>query len=199
MSLILDALKKLEQEKATRLGRKVDLRPAVTGRKSAPPPPPWRLPLLFLGAITLAVGATLGVMGRLSSKPAPVAPPQVQARAESPPPPEPSLPSPLPMAAAVPELPADPPLRAPAKRPPPELKRTRSALKETTTPPPADFQVTGIAWLEEHGARRAVVNGALLGEGALVAGATITEIRQDQIRFTRNGQSFTVYIASSNR
>jgi hypothetical protein len=44
-----------------------------------------------------------------------------------------------------------------------------------------------------------VVNGALAGEGAVIAGAKVIEIRQEQVRFTRDGQTFAVPITSSNR
>ena len=66
-------------------------------------------------------------------------------------------------------------------------------------PIPDDFKVTGIAWLEERAARRAVINGSLLREGETMSGAKLIEIRQDQVRFSRNGQTFTIFIASSNQ
>ncbi len=91
------------------------------------------------------------------------------------------------------------PIPAPAKRSLPTPKRPKNLVPKGAGPSTADFQVTGIAWLEERAARRAVINGALLGEGALVDGAKIVEIRQDQIRFSRDGRTFAVFIASANR
>jgi general secretion pathway protein B len=56
--------------------------------------------------------------------------------------------------------------------------------------------ISGIAWQEEHALRRAVVNGALLGEGAEVLGATVVEIREKSIRFKRDGDSFEIPYAN---
>jgi general secretion pathway protein B len=68
-----------------------------------------------------------------------------------------------------------------------------------TGPAPTDLKVTGIAWQDERSARRAVVNGALIGEGAVASGARVVEIRQDQVRFSRDGQIVAAPITSSNR
>ena len=78
MSLILDALKKLEQEKAARRTRQGDIRPALTARKSSPTSPAWRLPALFTGTMILAVAVTLGVTGLFSQKNLPPSPAPVQ-------------------------------------------------------------------------------------------------------------------------
>jgi len=51
-----------------------------------------------------------------------------------------------------------------------------------TIPAPADIMLSGIAWQEERAARRVVINGFLLREGATVSGAKILEIHQDRVR-----------------
>jgi general secretion pathway protein B len=56
--------------------------------------------------------------------------------------------------------------------------------------------VTGVAWQDERGSRRAVVNGLLLGEGAEVSGARIVEIRPDRVRFSRGGQDIAVPVST---
>lgn len=66
-----------------------------------------------------------------------------------------------------------------------------------TNPPPADIKVSGIAWQDEHGARRAVVNGFLVQEGGNVSGAKIVEIFQDRVRFSQDGRIFEVYLLAS--
>ncbi len=194
MSLILDALKKLEQEKAARRTRQGDIRPALTARKSSPTSPAWRLPALFTGTIILAVAVTLGVTGLFSQKNLPPSPAPVQF---------PPLPSPTPATTVQPQRPPIPSARvnipAPPDLPPPSPKRPKGIIPEPTGPTPADLKVTGIAWQDERTARRAVVNGALMGEGADVSGARIVEIRQEQVRFSRDGQSFAIAITSSNR
>lgn len=53
-----------------------------------------------------------------------------------------------------------------------------------TIPAPADIKLSGIAWQEERVARRVVINGFLMQEGATVSGAKISEIHQDRVRFT---------------
>lgn len=206
MSLILDALKKLEQEKAARRARQVEIRPAVTGRASAPSASPWRLPLLITGAVVVTVAVTVAVMALVSRKSPPAAPPAAETRVESPRIPEPvsSPPSPAPAPPAPPHSPTlAPPAPAQvtthAALPQPMPPRPESAIPEPAGPAPADLKVTGIAWQDERAARRAVVNGALLGEGAVVAGARIAEIRQEQVRFSRDGQTFAVSITSANR
>ena len=206
MSLILDALKKLEQEKAARRTRQMDLRPAVTGRRPPPAASPWRLPLLIAGAVAVTVAATVAVMGLFSPATPPAAPSPAEVQGEthrtpeppsSPPAPAPDTPAVPPSSHAIPPAPAQ---TAPqAALPRPALPRPKSAPPEPAGPAPADIRVTGIAWQDERATRRAVVNGALLGEGALVSGAKIVEIRQDQVRFSRDGQTFAVTITSANR
>jgi general secretion pathway protein B len=207
MSLILDALKKLEQEKATRRARQVEIRPALTGRKNAPSSAPWRLPALIAGAVILAVVVTMVVMERFSSQNIPAVPAPV--RQESPRPMEPSSavtnPSPVTTVPVQSPLtvpaspPAPPQILSPVTAPPSSPQRPGTVVPEPTGPAPADLKVTGIAWQDERPARRAVVNGALAGEGAVVSGARVVEIRQDQVRFSRDGQTFSVQITSSNR
>lgn len=55
--------------------------------------------------------------------------------------------------------------------------------------------VSGIAWQENPAARRAVVNGTLLEEGASVDGATIEEIMPTRVRFSSGGRQFTLPIS----
>jgi general secretion pathway protein B len=54
----------------------------------------------------------------------------------------------------------------------------------------ADIRISGIAWQDERTARRAVVNGFLMKEGGVVAGARIVEILQDRVRFSQSGRDF---------
>lgn len=62
---------------------------------------------------------------------------------------------------------------------------------------PADIQVSGIAWQDERSGRRSVVNGFLMHEGSIVAGARITEIFPDRVRFSQAGKSFDVTLLAS--
>ena len=53
-----------------------------------------------------------------------------------------------------------------------------------TIPAPADIKLSGIAWQDEKSERRAVVNGFLLKEGSLVAGAKISDIQVNKVIFS---------------
>lgn len=61
---------------------------------------------------------------------------------------------------------------------------------------PADIKLSGIAWQDDHNARRAVVNGFLLKEGGVVSGAKISEILTDRVRFTNSGGTFELRLDS---
>lgn len=61
-----------------------------------------------------------------------------------------------------------------------------------TVPVPADIKLSGIAWQEDRIGRRAVINGFLLKEGAMVSGAAVTEIQPDRVRFTSSTGTFEI-------
>jgi type IV secretory pathway VirB10-like protein len=138
------------------------------------------------------------------------APTAVTAPTVSPIPPAPVPPPPLPVPSPPQQipLPAAPPAKAPAPpvntqstaTPSDDVERVskneKKARRSTTTlpkpqkiavqtiPAPADIKVSGIAWQEEHAARRVVINGFLLQEGTTVSGAKILEIHPDRVRFS---------------
>ena len=78
-------------------------------------------------------------------------------------------------------------------------KRTagRKLTADQIIAPPADVVLSGIAWQEERRARRAVVNGFLMGEGGFVSGARIVEIYQDRVRFSMSGKFFELNLVSA--
>lgn len=59
---------------------------------------------------------------------------------------------------------------------------------------PEGIKLTGIAWQENRKLRRAVVNDILVGEGVLVAGAKVVEIRPAAVRFEKNGTVYEVVL-----
>jgi general secretion pathway protein B len=61
-----------------------------------------------------------------------------------------------------------------------------------TVPVPADVKLSGIAWQDERSGRRAVINGFLLKEGAVVSGAKIIDIQADRVRFSSTGGHFEI-------
>lgn len=261
MSLILDALRKMEQDRKSRRGPAVDIRPEVLRYRAASKPQQSRSLLpVALGALLLAcvIGAGLFLKGKPETvvvrDAAPVAvlapaaggttdQPLVQAlptaagAAGTPVPLEnQAIPgiqgtqgTPVtrtgtgtgagtPAAGALGVVPSTVPAgtvagdtrpaRQPAAPPRERLEPVRSALhkpapREAAALPqaaPADIVITGIAWQDERSLRRAVVNGALVGEGAEVAGARVVEIREDRVRLTRGGQLFdAVFSAGFSR
>ena len=80
----------------------------------------------------------------------------------------------------------------PADRLPHSLPKHQLQL----VPAPADIKLSGIAWQDDRSARRAVVNGFLLKEGAVVSGATILEIQTAKVRFMSAAGQFEVALDS---
>lgn len=209
MSLILDALKKMEQERKARQGGGIDIRPEVLGRPAPEPQRrPWGKPVILVAAgiaiLGMGVGAGIALKKGAPEKTAEPTPSQVRNGAGSvgeevavplappPPPPVPVETPPTP----VPPKPA--PLTAPAAAPAPQPV-PRPAMAEQSTVSDyagAEIIVSGIAWQEERNLRRAVVNGSLVGEGAEVAGARVVEIGERRVKFSRGGQTISVSLSS---
>lgn len=221
MSYILDALKKMEHDKATKAAPagmttiSGDLfrgeRPRSAGGGA------WRLALAAVMAASLAVAATWYFLAPSGRRPDVASPPHVigeKGTHVS----APAAPAALPPSVAVP-APSPPPGQAAlAAAPPPvsgaaagregalrRAERTGAAStgdgdERAASPvqsvPPSDITVSGIAWQEERKGRRAVVNGFLLKEGSVVAGARVAEIRRDRVRFDRAGAQFDVSLAA---
>jgi len=98
-------------------------------------------------------------------------------------------------ATAIGDADAEPAMQEPRTR---SKERTGQALPaDQAIPAPADIKLSGIAWQEEHRARRAVVNGFLMQEGGVVSGARITDIYQDRVRFSLAGKIFEIPLTSS--
>jgi len=183
MSLILDALKKMEQDKARRRIQSMELGPAILQERNRHAASRLRTPAVVACAVVITAIATYLLMNLIPKNlaeqavPAPVAqqlpaPPAIEpARPLPPPPPEAILASPSP-------LPAPAPAQAAALPP--------SASASSATAPV--LVVNGIAWQEERHGRRAVVNGVLVAEGAMVAGARVTEIHAGKVVFSSGGQ-----------
>ena len=114
---------------------------------------------------------------------------------------KPALPPAPPRTTPIPAEPVRtlPAATAPAEPPAPPLRKPVADDPPAAASEPADtaIAISGIAWQEERGLRRAVVNGALVGEGAEVAGARIVEIRERGVRFSRGGRTFEVSYTSA--
>lgn len=219
MSLILDALKKLEREKAASRKNSVDIVPAIISsrghrRWSAE----WKLPVMIIAVIALTAAVTTVVVFLLTPRGGTRPASAVPASAEN------DRPAPRHYAQweqTSPKLAAEPATGSsaagPAKVQP--MMPSRPAPAETLpgriqpheskpfsekndnsvqiSGGGADLKVSGIAWQDDRAERRAVVNGALVGEGAVVEGARIVRIFQDKVRFSRSGETFEITVAGS--
>jgi len=194
MSLILDALRKIELERKAKRQGGIDLRPEVLSYRGTPQKTTHSGRLfLVAGALLLITGVVAAVLLR-SEKPLATV----------------KTAAPEPVRTTAPEM---PPLQA---TPPQPLQVPPVATKADIVRPPAparpvvherddeaaggggdNIKVSGIAWQEERRLRRAVVNGALVAEGAEVVGARILEIKENRVKFSRGGQSFEVLYPSA--
>jgi general secretion pathway protein B len=262
MSLILDALRKMEQERKSRRGAARDLRPEVLRYRGSSEPQPQGKPYLLVtvGVVLLLAGVGAGALLKGSrgekldvAEKSPVAAPATVAAAPAPDAPiarfEPAAPPAQGASAQATPLPAAPAPAAPATRTaaastvvqPRPAAESRDVMAEAATPPPApasersragrsrrhrnqasadgngegiaipaaahgtavtgpgprDITLSGIAWQDERNMRRAVLNGTLVGEGAVVAGARVIEIRENKVRLTRGGQTFDIALSSA--
>lgn len=216
MSYILDALKKIEHEKNKKMRQ--DGTVSISGdlfheQKQQPARAGiWNRLLLVAVAVLVTFAGTWYLLKGNDQKPAAVVPIPVQPQppvtaAKQPAPQQPitslSQPGAVPQhsAAVVPkknmvEDEDDSPSIQRARMPEPRVK-TEPAVSlprqlPLTTAAPADIKLSGIAWQDDHHLRRAVINGFLLKEGAIVSGARITDILVDRVRFSSNSGLFEV-------
>ena len=221
MSYILDALKKIEHEKNKkahpdgRINISGDLfqeRHRPTARAGI-----WKIVLLIAAAsLVTSAGTWFFLKGNSKKNVAvvrPAAPPlpaPVNLPAAPPPVPMPVQSQPAPV--VVP--PAAPPAAAPVSPKSAEsdededdhssarsARRSKNRIKAQSPSPtqpaqtaqtPAGITLSGIAWQDERKARRAVVNGFLLKEGAVVSGARIIDIQTDRVRFSSPSGLFEI-------
>ncbi|WP_298432055.1 hypothetical protein [Geobacter sp.] len=208
MSLILDALRKMEQERRARSGGTIDIRPDLLAHRPPAPRRKTAAPLLVVAGIAiLAAGIGAGALLQGRRNPAvthdtPASAPSAEAPVTVAP--APAAPAPLPLQPPAPLPAAAAPKSAPAAVAPPASPAPARTVHPSagTEPAPAEpsgapLTVSGIAWQEERGLRRAVVNGTLAGEGATVAGARIVEIGERRVRFSRGGETFDVQLSSA--
>ncbi len=73
---------------------------------------------------------------------------------------------------------------------------TSQAGVPTSYGAPEGVKLSGIAWQSNRKMRRAVVNDILVGEGVLVAGAKVVEIKKNSVKFEKNG---TLYETSLSK
>jgi|GEM_PF-1964034 len=216
MSLILDALKKLDRDRAAGNAGRRDLSAEIlkagdSPRRSGLVP---RVITLGVTACVAALVTFLAVGGPGPRKggpsPAPFAAP-VQA--------PPAAPAPVPPVPAEtagkhaqapttpPGTPAPPEAAAAAKQPgretgdiEPAAKGRASARQDHSKKAPARsgeneavrpaVKISGIVWQEERSERKAMINGRVAREGETVDGMKILEIHPTRVKLSYDGKSF---------
>lgn len=69
--------------------------------------------------------------------------------------------------------------------------------QESTNDSAQSLTVSGVVWFDDRRARRAVVNDMVVGEGTVVKGAKIVEIQPNGVRFSRGEKSFYISLGKS--
>lgn len=216
MSSILDALRKLEEQKRVRKQQAVDLSEgflASPGRSATRNLSRGKFLFALSLVALLSIGGTALVMRRGS---APVPQSKAVGAVEA-------TRAPTPSHKAAPQMVPQNPQKVPAapRKPLPEVtqkSRTapaayprklslpavlpeteRQAVPETTPPSTASpaaktYRLTGIGSQRDAASRYAVINGSALTEGGIVDGARVEEILQDKVRLKVNGESIDLQL-----
>lgn len=216
MSVILDALRKLDREKSSRRNAAANI--AVEMLRPDLPRPGKKVPS-YMVALSLTAIAAAAVTYVLMSergfpaKPSPPVPVSPRAQIQQPPP------APLshePVRDVQNETSGVPPkIEAPARSKPTETssnggKAERNVIPEeakvapentkkpvehtpagsAATPP--SLKISAIVWYEDPSKRFAMINGTISTEGSLVDGVKVVEIHPTAVRFLHNGQYFEI-------
>lgn len=195
MSLILDALRKMELERKATRQNSAEIRTDVLNYHSNPQLQEKSRLLPIIVALLLFSSATaLYFYFNASVSPktatlttvAPIAA-DSPARADAI--------QPAPLLQTQPVRPTEMSRAAETVRPPVKATENRQPAGDDT-----NIAVSGIAWQEERSLRRAVINGALVSEGADISGAKVVEIRENLVRFSRGERIFEItYTSGSGR
>jgi general secretion pathway protein B len=223
MSVILDALKKLDREKSSRRSGTANIAVEIL-RPDLPRPGkgiPFYAAVAFLTALAMAA-ITYSVMVKGGS-PAKSSPPLAMNSSASNPPAEAVSLSSEPVREPRDELsPVPPKTQIPVKnkKPPSSLpenkgdeKKTNQnvILKEADIAPekariPAEHRsygsamtspslnISAIVWYEEPSRRFAMINGLIVTEGSVVEGMKVEEIYPDRVRFLHQNQHLEIFI-----
>lgn len=208
MSVILDALKKLEREKIEQRKRRLDFGEEIAAGAVRSPAVKSAWKIWFTAgvvALLTAVATVYATVSFLGEKPRHVSvaerkqnPPfldtnLVQRREEQHAVAEPGPASKPEASASRGTVPVE--VHASPASAPSSARKDDAATSAGTFP---GLKVSGIAWNESRADRRAVVNGALVGEGAVVQGATLEKIFVDRVRFSSSGRVFEIHVGDGN-
>lgn len=223
MSVILDALKKLDREKLSRRSGTADIAVEIL-RPDLPRPikrAPFYVAIAFLTAIATAA-ITYGVMVKGSPPSKPLSPLAMNPSVPHPEATPVTLPSEPVRSARDEIIPAPPKTQAPVKSKKPaaplvESKGDETKIKQNVTVKGADLaserakaspepeprepaatfpslNISAIVWYEEPSKRFAMINGQIVLEGAVVEGMKVEEIYPDRVRFLHRNQRLEIPI-----
>ncbi|MGO8987516.1 MAG: general secretion pathway protein GspB [bacterium] len=219
MSVILDALKRLDREKSSRRGGTANiaaeiLRPELSRprKKIALYAIPVFLTAIAAAAVTYVLMSEPGSLPK-SSPPVPVSHPAPIQQAT----PAPLSREPVRDArdeiSRVPQKMESPAGSKPTETPSGEKKVERNVtseetdtthgsakkvLEHTQTGPsavPPSLAISAIVWYEDPSKRFAMINGMISTEGSMVEGVKVEEINPTSVRFSHNGQYFEIPIS----
>jgi general secretion pathway protein B len=212
MSFILKALKKLENEKATREMGKVEINSAILApdRRTLATPSNSPKRLLIAVLIVALSGTSLYFMKREPSHV--VQQPAKEARPEPLPRAVPVTATPVHEEKPAPAAPAPSPLVKTQEEPSRPRRALREKSHESSTPAesgsdslpvqealtgsaPSPLTVNGIALQDDPSQSMAVVNGQIVKRGMTVGGAQVDRIFLNRVRFRGNGGLFEVHLA----
>jgi len=192
MSLILDALRKIELERKAKRQSSQEIRADVLNyRGNAPAAEKSRI--MPIAAALMLASAAIACFFFFQETDAPkiaATPPKETLRQETTPltpvtPPQPLQPPP-------PETPAQKSVQTRENSAAEPVKQATQPVISKQKNGDEGISISGIAWQDERSLRRAVINGFLVGEGAEIQGAKIIEIKETRVRFSRNGNIFEI-------
>jgi len=222
MSVILDALRRLDREKSSRRGGPANiaveiLRPDQSrGRKKT---------ALYAAAVSLTAIAAAAITYVLMSVPGSAPKPSPAVSVSHPAPIEESAPATLsrqPVLKAKDETDRMPQkIKSPVVSKPTEtssgekkvenvernvtseetdtahgsIKKALEHVQTGPATPPPSLAISAIVWYEDPSKRFAMINGMISTEGSLVEGVKVEEINPTSVRFSHNGQYFEVPIS----
>lgn len=225
MSSILEALKKLEDEKAARLiGAGNIAGKVVKSGHRVKEQPRWLLPLAMAVVAIVAIVATyIATLTKYrhehsavsmqpetvstNQQPVPTKSQQISVPSVSPGS-LPSISSPVVRTEPIPPSPpikvekqASPPINSLPRLPESESGQMEkpSDLPQLAVPSaPPQLKVAGIAWQKGNAERMAIVNGKPVTEGAVVEGAKVEEIFPDRVRFSYDEKTFDIPLGKTS-
>jgi len=219
MSVILDALRRLDREKSSRHGGTANI--AVEILRPALSRPGKKIPR-YVVAVSLTAIAAAAITYVVMSEPGPLPKPSPPVSVSHPGPIQQAAPAPLsrePVRSAqdeigrLPQKIESPAGSKPTETPSGEKKVERNVASEETdtthgsakkvlehtqtgpaTAPPS-LAISAIVWYEDPSKRFAMINGMITTEGSLVEGVKVEEINPTSVRFSHNGQYFEIPIS----